>query len=75
MDTCVQPNPGGLVLEGKSEALDGGVEGEGHHHEHRPNKVRAIRNTSSGNVSSMKHIACTSQIHSISVSMFVDVLV
>ena len=36
MDTCVQPNPGGLVLEGKSEALDGGVEGESHHHEHRP---------------------------------------
>ena len=36
MDTCVQPNPGGLVLEGKSEALDGGVEGESHHHKHRP---------------------------------------
>ena len=39
MDTCVQPNPGGLVLEGKSEALDGRVEGEGHHHKHRPGQL------------------------------------
>ena len=39
MDTCVQPNPGGLVLESKSEALDGGVEGESHHHKHRPGQL------------------------------------
>ena len=32
----MQPNPGGFVLEGKSEALDGGMEGESHHHKYRP---------------------------------------
>ena len=34
--TCVQPNPGRFVLEGKGEALDGGGEGESHHHKDRP---------------------------------------
>ena len=35
----VQPDAGHLVLQGEGQALDGGVEGEGHHHEHRPGQL------------------------------------
>ena len=32
----VEPHARRLVLQGQGQALDGGVEGEGHHHKHRP---------------------------------------
>ena len=39
LGTCVQPNPRGLIFKGESQPLDGGVEGEGHHHKHRPGQL------------------------------------
>ena len=49
-NTCVQPDSRGFIFKGKRKSLDGGVEGEGHHHERRPSRVHTIRNASLSNV-------------------------